>query len=662
MAPVTHCVDDVRNDVRSDIKVQHKVLVIEEKATKVTTKGAGIICEFPIQPKSGKPHKEIRQFECEFPTVDANVSRVREALPFPNNLRDVIAWTDVFVDRIAQMSAAKEKEYAQLKKVNDNQLSKLELLAVGLREALEACDAQKDRADKVEGKLRREEANCEGLHQIINDLHSKHAREKIEHNEEIFGLTGKLSGALNDIKVLEARLSKEKKAHAATKQKFDAENEKDDAEIEKLKKENEKDDAEIAKLKKENEKDDAEIAQLKERIKNKTHEHSELKKKFTATEKDLNQTKHALTELKDALEKAQNDFKIEQGKKNALQKLLVKEVSDHNQTNAKLQAARDEVSRLEKELLAASTALAKVEVDLKSAQEESAKKIVDLQTKLDSSEQEAKTKLEAKITELGNVTNDFAKAKGEVERLNKESGDRFAKITCLEKDLKEVREGLRSSKTLYTNLLKEHTACVSWKNNPETLRLQGMIKDKDAAITAKDAIIETRDATIDELRATLMQERLHNQEIDEADLDHCHGDHDPKPAPAVSDDFKVKFEETDAKLQQAKADLQKTKEQLTDTRKRLIPTKEGYPITLISVEYGDREYTEDKYPEVLKKLYKIAASDKPSFKVTNDFFEGDPWWLHKKSCSIDYVINATGALMHAHAKEKDVLTFTFGKK
>ena len=54
-----------------------------------------------------------KEFKCQYPTVDPNVVRVTQPLPFPENLKDVIAWTDAFVDRIASLTLAQEKVSVQ---------------------------------------------------------------------------------------------------------------------------------------------------------------------------------------------------------------------------------------------------------------------------------------------------------------------------------------------------------------------------------------------------------------------------------------------------------------------------------------------------------------------------------------------------------------------
>lgn len=56
-----------------------------------------------------KPLKMSKEFECEHPSVEPNVYRTRDPLSFPDNLHDLISWTDAFVDRIASMTQAEEK-------------------------------------------------------------------------------------------------------------------------------------------------------------------------------------------------------------------------------------------------------------------------------------------------------------------------------------------------------------------------------------------------------------------------------------------------------------------------------------------------------------------------------------------------------------------------
>ena len=49
-----------------------------------------------------------RTFTCEYPKVHTHVTKVRDALPFPGKLSDVVAWTDAFVERIAYMADEEE--------------------------------------------------------------------------------------------------------------------------------------------------------------------------------------------------------------------------------------------------------------------------------------------------------------------------------------------------------------------------------------------------------------------------------------------------------------------------------------------------------------------------------------------------------------------------
>lgn len=76
-----------------------------------------IICALPPAPKFDgelKPTKLSKKFVCEYPSVEPNVYRTREPLPFPDNLHDLISWTDAFVDRIASMTQAEENVSVKL--------------------------------------------------------------------------------------------------------------------------------------------------------------------------------------------------------------------------------------------------------------------------------------------------------------------------------------------------------------------------------------------------------------------------------------------------------------------------------------------------------------------------------------------------------------------
>lgn len=85
-------------------------LPAEPKATPPSVKDPNV-CYLPA-PKFESELKALKmskEFECEYPSVEPNVYRTRDPLPFPDNLHDLISWTDAFVDRIASMTQAEEK-------------------------------------------------------------------------------------------------------------------------------------------------------------------------------------------------------------------------------------------------------------------------------------------------------------------------------------------------------------------------------------------------------------------------------------------------------------------------------------------------------------------------------------------------------------------------
>ena len=95
----------------SELELKSETVVEEgTPSSERRTLDAMIICKMPVPEKlEFKPTKISKSFECEYPSVNANVTRERQPLPFPEDLSELIAWTDAFVDRIASMTVAKEK-------------------------------------------------------------------------------------------------------------------------------------------------------------------------------------------------------------------------------------------------------------------------------------------------------------------------------------------------------------------------------------------------------------------------------------------------------------------------------------------------------------------------------------------------------------------------
>ena len=62
-----------------------------------------------------------RTFTCEYPKVHTHVTKVRDALPFPGKLSDVVAWTDAFVERIAYMAHEEELVCRIIRQASDDE-------------------------------------------------------------------------------------------------------------------------------------------------------------------------------------------------------------------------------------------------------------------------------------------------------------------------------------------------------------------------------------------------------------------------------------------------------------------------------------------------------------------------------------------------------------
>lgn len=101
----TWCSMPVPKDWQREHKARKPMKIVKEVEAE---DGPDLFTVSPV-PRPDPPLKASREYECEYPTVERNVRRVTDALPFPEKLEDVIAWTDAFVDRIAQVAAAEKK-------------------------------------------------------------------------------------------------------------------------------------------------------------------------------------------------------------------------------------------------------------------------------------------------------------------------------------------------------------------------------------------------------------------------------------------------------------------------------------------------------------------------------------------------------------------------
>jgi hypothetical protein len=84
-------------------------------------------------------------------------------------------------------------------------------------------------------------------------------------------------------------------------------------------------------------------------------------------------------------------------------------------------------------------------------------------------------------------------------------------------------------------------------------------------------------------------------------------------------------------------------------------TRQSGGIKILTVEYGGRIYTPDKYPKTFAKLYE-AALDKKPFTVGDSVF-GDPWPGAGKSCSFTYLHDVDVTSRRLVGRELDRLRF-----
>lgn len=85
---------------------------------------AEAVAEPTAEPAPPAPTTTItKEFDCEYPSVEPTVYRTAEPLPFPNTLRDLISWTDAFVERIAGMTEAEQKVHSSYEFVRSSVLN-----------------------------------------------------------------------------------------------------------------------------------------------------------------------------------------------------------------------------------------------------------------------------------------------------------------------------------------------------------------------------------------------------------------------------------------------------------------------------------------------------------------------------------------------------------
>jgi DNA repair exonuclease SbcCD ATPase subunit len=140
-----------------------------------------------FQPATFVPSPVFKEFQCEWPTVDANVNRVQEPLPFPSKLKDLIAWTDAFVDRIAVLTGEEEqktlREKAALQAKVNSLKTELEKTRKDRQTAIDRRAEAEREGNEFERKLKAALKENKAHEQTIKNLEEKEKNARIENSK-----------------------------------------------------------------------------------------------------------------------------------------------------------------------------------------------------------------------------------------------------------------------------------------------------------------------------------------------------------------------------------------------------------------------------------------------------------------------------------------------
>lgn len=136
------------------------------------------------QPWLPQNRKVTKNFKCEYPSVEPNVYRIKDPLPFPDDLRVLIGWTDAFVDRIASKTQEckdimdeRRIEINRLNGVVDNLEAQILSAAAEIIKERGLTAKEKLRANKLESELRDAKYESEARKKIIENMTSAAAEK-----------------------------------------------------------------------------------------------------------------------------------------------------------------------------------------------------------------------------------------------------------------------------------------------------------------------------------------------------------------------------------------------------------------------------------------------------------------------------------------------------
>ena len=304
------------------------------------------------------------------------------------------------------------------------------------------------------------------------------------------------------------------------------------------------------------------------------------------------------------LEKEHNLYEKERAAKDTAQKKLV-------QVEGELAKEKQEVACLKKDLKCTEKALE----DSKTANAELQKNLNEEKAKREAAEKS----LEAATKSIADLTDELKSAQGKIAEAEKNLKAAKQNVTDLENEKTVISKDRDTAKA---DLEKTRAELTTAKNtiNDQISSLIHANKEKEDAETAlanertkQSTQIKGFNSTIAHLQGELA----------------LHKDHD-----------EAGFADLKSKLVAAQIEL--------ESLKKLAITRSGKGITLLSVEYGGKDYTGNK--TITDKMYTGAVNGK-AFKINNDFFIKDPMPKFRKSFSIAYLVDGTSTVVHLHGWE-----------
>ncbi|KAF2798801.1 hypothetical protein K505DRAFT_321606 [Melanomma pulvis-pyrius CBS 109.77] len=579
-----------------------------------------------------KPAKIIQEFECEYPSVDASVARERRPLPFPEELNDLIAWTDAFVDRIASMTVAQEKKSFKQMNMLATEIERLRTVLdtteVDLDKSRDDVKAANARTEGVETKLAILTAESEERAHTIKDLEDRAAKEAAEEKllrQQVRDLSADLDSANKSKAELLNQLSKADKEAAKKHAKWEKENKHHTEDHNALKKEQERANAE-----------------------RKAKETAE--KELTVVRASLRKTKTALdekaatnTQLNSKLMGLRTDVSKANKSNAELQKSLTETTGKLTTSESSLKAAQKIVDTLGAEVVAAKESIHKIDQDLKDANVTIAsfkEQVKELGIEKDA----ATAKFTQTQTELNQAKADIGGLKTDLDAAKSEALNLQAKIKELESELEIVIPGMMNATEEKEDAEKKLNAinvALEKANSDLADAKKEVEKEKATQSYALEAykVANKRGVTPDGLK------RIEEAEKKAGDLQASLIETEKK-----AENLQIRIAETEKKTEDLKT-------RLTEAEKRLIvPTIPGKNINILTVEYGAKSYTYPEHKAIYDKLYAYAEKG-TEFTVNNSLFNPDPWEGYTKSCSITYQIAGQAAPIHLCSKEYKTLKF-----